>query len=230
MALLIRRMRDTPHRNRPIAESPGTPPGCPACGEVAEAGAGAIVTTAAPPVGALRQGWEARCRAQSADATAGRQAARAQLRADGRGPARGGTAGERWGRAASAHMTAMVAWDREHGDTDDGTCFARDVLPGLRRVPLRVTAEATGPSQGYCSFVRRGTFGPRRRHWATLASLVSDPIRSAWDRRRLPRRAEPLRPKSEIGSGGSSIQNLAPPLLARRPTPSAVWPLSVTSP
>ena len=55
------------------------------------------------------------------------------------------------------HVAAVAAWEREHGGTGGGSDFARDVLPSLASVPLRVMAEATGLSEGYCSFVRRGT-------------------------------------------------------------------------
>ena len=41
--------------------------------------------------------------------------------------------------------------------------FARDILPCLRGVPLRLMAEATGLSLGYYSFVRRGLKVPHRR-------------------------------------------------------------------
>ncbi len=54
---------------------------------------------------------------------------------------------------------------------DEPDAFTRDVLPGLQSVPLRVMAEATGLSEGYCSFVRRGQKVPHRRHWLSLAAL-----------------------------------------------------------
>ena len=53
----------------------------------------------------------------------------------------------------------------------DSGPFARDVLPRLRAVPLRHMAEATGLSEGYCSFVRRGQKVPHRRHWAALTQV-----------------------------------------------------------
>ena len=71
-------------------------------------------------------------------------------------------------------MAAVAAWDREHGEADDGTDFARDVLPGLRHVPLRVMAEATGLSEGDCSIVHCGEKVTHRRWWGTAAGLVNE--------------------------------------------------------
>jgi len=109
---------------------------------------------------------------RSAFAAAGGRAALAKMRAEGRDPAHGGDAAERRGRTITAQLAAVTAWDREHGDVDDGSDFARDVLPGLRHVSLQVMADATGLSKGYCSFVRRGLKVPHRRHWAALARLA----------------------------------------------------------
>jgi len=54
----------------------------------------------------------------------------------------------------------------------DPDAFARDVLPRLREIPLRIMADAAGLSLGYCSFVRRGKKVPHPRHWPVLALLT----------------------------------------------------------
>ncbi len=101
-------------------------------------------------------------------------AALARLRAEGADPAHGGDAGRKRGGRNAAHVAAVARWERERSDDEptDPDAFARDILARLRGVPLRVTAEATGLSEGYCSFVRRGQTVPHLWHWATLARLA----------------------------------------------------------
>ena len=111
---------------------------------------------------------------RSVYASAGGRAALAKLRAEGRDPAHGGDAAKRRGRATAAQMAAVAAWERDNDDAHDGIDFTRDVLPGLQQVPLRVMADATGLSEGYCSFVRRGRKVPHRRHWAALGRLSDE--------------------------------------------------------
>ena len=102
------------------------------------------------------------------------QAALAEMRAEGRDPAHGGEAGQKRGERNVAHLAAVAAWERsQDGPPIDEGAFARDLLPRLCSVPLRVMAEATGLSQGYCSFVRSGRKVPHRRHWKVLADLAS---------------------------------------------------------
>ncbi|MDP9369369.1 MAG: hypothetical protein M3Q03_14030 [Chloroflexota bacterium] len=69
-----------------------------------------------------------------------------------------------------------MVWERGRGDADQGDAevFRREVLPKLQGVPLGVMAKATGLSEGYCSFIRRGEKVPHRRHWASLARLNND--------------------------------------------------------
>jgi len=97
----------------------------------------------------------------------------AELRASGNDPAHGGDAGRRRGKRNAAHVAAAMTWERDGDDRTplDAETFTSDVLPRLQGVPLRSIAEATGLSQGYCSFVRRGQRVPHRRHWITLARL-----------------------------------------------------------
>jgi hypothetical protein len=75
------------------------------------------------------------------------------------------------GRCNAAHNYAAAAWTREGQAEGNEMDFARDVLPGLKSVPLRLIAEETGLSQAHCSFVRRGLRVPHPRHWETLAAL-----------------------------------------------------------
>lgn len=154
----------------------GYPGGCLGCGVVLEPGARRRYCDECMPrrraVLGTGEGWEALEITRSAFAAAGGRAALAKMRADGRDPAHGREAAERRGRTIAAQLAAVTAWDQEHGNIDDGTDFARDVLPGLRHVPLQVMASATGLSRGYCSFIRRGLKVPHRRHWASLEKLA----------------------------------------------------------
>jgi hypothetical protein len=95
----------------------------------------------------------------------------AELRAQGSDPTHGGAAARKRGTRNAGHVAAIAAWEREYGDPVDADAFARDILPWLEDVPLRLIAEATGLSEGYCSFVWRGQKVPHRRHWATLTRL-----------------------------------------------------------
>lgn len=95
----------------------------------------------------------------------------AKERASGNDPAHGGEAGRKRGGRNAAHVAAVVDWDRQNGKPVDLDWFARDVLPRIQGVPLRLMAEATGLSEGYCSFVRRGLKVPHQRHWSLLARL-----------------------------------------------------------
>ncbi len=99
-----------------------------------------------------------------------------RLRAEGIDPAHGGVAGRKRGERNGAHAAAMARWERERegGEPTDLDTFVRDILPRLRGVSLRVIAEATGLSEGYCSFVRRGQKVPHRRHWPVLMQLGTE--------------------------------------------------------
>lgn len=104
-------------------------------------------------------------------------AALAARRESGDDPAHGGDAGERRGKRNAAHVAALTDWNRERREsepTPDPETFSRDILPALQGVSLRAMADATGLTQGYCSFVRRGLKEPHRRHWAVLLRLGKD--------------------------------------------------------
>ncbi len=115
-------------------------------------------------------------RAEQADEwSAGGRAALATLRANGVSPAHGETAGRKRGERNAAHVASVTAWEKEHaGVRTDPATFARDILPCLQRVPLRAMIQATGLSEGYCSFVRRGQKVPHRRHWDALRELAEE--------------------------------------------------------
>jgi CRISPR-associated endonuclease Cas1 len=55
--------------------------------------------------------------------------------------------------------------------------FDREIRFGLRDVPIKVIAAATGLSPSYCGRIRSGPATPHARHWAALRSLVDS---GAW--------------------------------------------------
>ncbi len=103
-------------------------------------------------------------------ASAGREAF-AQLRKASIGPAHDAEAGKKRGQRNTSHNTAAAAWNREGQEGAEPNDVARDVLPGLQSVPLRLMAQATGLSEAHCSFVRRGLRVPHRRYWCALIGL-----------------------------------------------------------
>ena len=148
---------------REMADRVGLPPACKDCGVVLDAPERAYCDGCLPG---------RREEAVAIFAAAG-PTALAELRARGSEPAHGGDAGRNRGERNAEHVRTIAAWERKHDGADDPGAFARDVLPHLRGIPLRAMAEATGLSEGYCSFVRRGQKVPHRRHWAALARLGS---------------------------------------------------------
>ncbi len=64
-------------------------------------------------------------------------------------------------------------WKRDNTDVQELQLFTRDILPKLQAVSLRDMSRATGLTEGYCSFVRRGLKVPHRRHWQPLAALAA---------------------------------------------------------
>jgi hypothetical protein len=51
--------------------------------------------------------------------------------------------------------------------------FEREILPGLRRVPIAELVAATGLSEHCCSLIRLGKRIPDPGHWQTFAALGS---------------------------------------------------------
>jgi CRISPR-associated endonuclease Cas1 len=93
----------------------------------------------------------------------------AQLRAEQRDPAHGGHAAQIRGAKNAAHQRAVHAWA---GERSDPSVFTREILPGLRSIPVPELAAATGLSQVYCSLIRLGKKTPHPRHWDALRHLV----------------------------------------------------------
>jgi hypothetical protein len=142
---------------------PALPPACRGCGEILDDQSRGYCNGCLP---------ERRAEATAGFVASGSQTLAAR-RAEGSDSAHGGDAAAKRGRRNAAHAAAVAAWeDDPPGDELD---FARDVLPRLQRVSLHVLAEATGLSEGYCSFVRRGVKTPHRRHWEVLARLAAGP-------------------------------------------------------
>jgi hypothetical protein len=98
----------------------------------------------------------------------------AELRTQGSDPAHGGAAATARGTRNAPYVAAVAEWEREHEEPANPDVFARDILPRLQGVPLRAIAQATGLSEGYCSFVRRGQKVPHQRHWDALRVLIEE--------------------------------------------------------
>jgi hypothetical protein len=92
-------------------------------------------------------------------------------RAEGQDPAHSEVANQRRGEKVTQHQRAFRKWDAEHGSDADPEVFRREILPGLQAVSLGAMAKATGLSEGYCSFIRRGLKIPHQRHWEQLRIL-----------------------------------------------------------
>ncbi len=95
----------------------------------------------------------------------------AARRAAGTDSAHGGEAGKARGRRNAKHYAAVAKWEREEAEQPEPVQFTRDILPILQSVSLRVMADATELTEGYCSFIRLGLKTPHRRHWSALAEL-----------------------------------------------------------
>ncbi len=65
-------------------------------------------------------------------------------------------------------MQEQAVWEAEYGTDADPEVFRREILPHLQFVTFGVMAKATGLSEGYCSFIRRGIKIPHHRHWSRL--------------------------------------------------------------
>lgn len=102
----------------------------------------------------------------------------ATRRAAGTDPAHGGEAGKSRGRSNATHQAAVATWERAEGEKSEPEHFTRDILPMLQNVSLSKMAKATGLTEGYCSFVRRGLKIPHRRHWEAFAKLGNN--REEW--------------------------------------------------
>lgn len=97
-------------------------------------------------------------------------AALRRLRAQGRDPNHRPEVRAKIGRSQSQRRMLDLAWDASHPGRPDRAVFDA-IVPGLRPMPLRRIAEATGLSIRAASYVRAGT-PPHPRHWEALRKLV----------------------------------------------------------
>jgi CRISPR-associated endonuclease Cas1 len=94
----------------------------------------------------------------------------AELRAEQRDPAHGGRAAKVRGAKNAVHQRAVHAWT---GERPDPAAFTREILPGVRNLPIAQLVAATGLSDHYCSLIRLGKKVPHPRHWETLRAVVN---------------------------------------------------------
>lgn len=87
------------------------------------------------------------------------------LRTAGKDPAHSDAANELRGAKVARLQKEFRRWNAEHGEECDPEEFRRIILPLLQGVSLGTMAKATGLSEGYCSFIRRGMKIPHQRHW-----------------------------------------------------------------
>ncbi len=91
-----------------------------------------------------------------------------ELRASGVASAQAGRSKLEELRGAGEDPAHTEATRQRRGEADPEV-FRREILPGLQAVSLGTMARATGLSEGYCSFVRRGIKVPYQRHWGRYA-------------------------------------------------------------
>ena len=72
------------------------------------------------------------------------------------------------GSKNAAHQAAVKAWAGERPEPD---VFAKEILPGLRSLPIAALVAATGLSEHYCSLIRLGKRVPHPRHWNALRGI-----------------------------------------------------------
>jgi hypothetical protein len=89
---------------------------------------------------------------------------------EGRYPVQRTAVRERIGRSQSARRLADLAWDAQHPQGIDRGIFD-EALPGLRALPLRAIAQATGLSLTAARAIRGGK-PPHPRHWGALRSIT----------------------------------------------------------
>ncbi|MGB8964119.1 MAG: hypothetical protein WCB99_00640 [Candidatus Cybelea sp.] len=75
-------------------------------------------------------------------------------------------------RAAGHDPTTTCEVQRRRDDGSlDGLDFRRDILLKLRRLPVRVIAEAMGATISHGSKMRSGLVVPHKRHWKALREI-----------------------------------------------------------
>src|SRR6266705_530556 len=93
-----------------------------------------------------------------------------ELRAQGRGPNRRPEVRQKIGKSQSERRLLDLAWDAAHPEGVDRRAFD-EIVAGLRALPLRAIAQATGLSIRAASYVRAGK-APHPRHWEALSGLA----------------------------------------------------------
>lgn len=113
------------------------------------------------------------------------------MRAEGNDPAHGGRAREKRGVTFARNQARIRAFEGAATVVSDPQVFREKIWPGIKDLPLRQLAEATGLTEGYLSMVRRGRV-PHVMHWAALSALAdqhreqrSQEVES-WDEKNLP--------------------------------------------
>jgi hypothetical protein len=112
--------------------------------------------------------------AQVVDFSAAGRSTLAKLRAAGKDPSKGGEAARKRGAKTSQRKRELADWEAKHGDEPDPEIFRHEILPSLRQMSLAAMAKATGLSESYCSYIRRGERVPHPRHWVTLSQLIGE--------------------------------------------------------
>jgi hypothetical protein len=136
---------------------------CRSCGVLLEGANGRLYCDTCLP---------ARLKEVGASAFKAGRAVLGRLRAGGDDPAHGGVAARKRGRKVRRAIRERARW-QDVADADTAPeVFQREILPGLRGVPLGIIARATGVSEGYASFIRRGLRIPHPRYWDALKSLI----------------------------------------------------------
>jgi hypothetical protein len=100
----------------------------------------------------------------------------AQLRAEGRDPARTPEALAKLAESMRERSRLLKEWSRDHDEAPDPEAFRREILPKLRDVSISALMQATGLSRSYCAAVRSGKKTPHVRHWDALKA-ASAPMR-----------------------------------------------------
>jgi hypothetical protein len=78
---------------------------------------------------------------------------------------------KRVGKANADRIAEAKEWDQLNPEASDPDVFAREILPGLKRLTLSQLQKATGLSNAHVSRIRRGMV-PHARHWEALRALV----------------------------------------------------------
>ena len=76
--------------------------------------------------------------------------------------------------ASSRQQEALAEWRLAGFERQEPEIFRKEILPLLKRMPIRKMMTATGLSEPYCHRIRRGEAVPHRRHWQALRELAEE--------------------------------------------------------